>query len=105
MNFYQTPNPNTQYPTPNQIVGKSKNTESGKQKLESNPVHPVKSLWENRRFYLTGWNIQQAEFHPDEIKERFHRTGGSGKAESKKVKSRQAKYEVQDQRRKKLEND
>jgi len=54
MNFYQTPNPNTQYPTPNQIVGKSKNTESGKQKLESNPVHPVKSLWENRRFYLTG---------------------------------------------------
>jgi len=50
----QYPTPNTQYPTPNQIVGKSKNTESGKQKLESNPVHPVKSLWENRRFYLTG---------------------------------------------------
>ena len=34
MNFYQTPNPNTQYPTPNQIVGKSKNTESGKNKIE-----------------------------------------------------------------------
>jgi len=34
MNFYQTPTPNTQHPIPNQIVGKSKNTESGKNKIE-----------------------------------------------------------------------